>query len=156
MRLTKAVLIAIILLSLLGSIDAGYAVYQHYSADSDAPCNVNELVNCSAVNQSVYSEMWGIPVAGVGLAGYIFFAAICGMMLSGRYLGGWTVWLLLAAALFGLVFSAYLTYIEIFVLGAVCPMCVISMAVVTAIAIIAFAGAYNARRRRLRPAAQPE
>ncbi|GBE57809.1 vitamin K epoxide reductase family protein [bacterium BMS3Abin01] len=156
MRLSKAVLIAIILLALLGSIDAGYAVYQHYSVDSDAPCNVNELVNCTAVNQSVYSEMWGMPVAGVGLAGYIFFAAICGLMLTGRYLGGWTVWLLLAAALFAFVFSAYLTYIEIFVLGAVCPMCVISMAVVTAIFIIALAGAFNARRRGLRPSALPE
>ncbi len=154
--LSKPVLIAIIILALLGVLDTSYSIYQHYNTSGDAACNINATVNCDVVNQSVYSEMSGVPVAGIGLAGYLFFIAVCSLMLSGRYLGGWTLPLLLTAALFAFVYSLALTYIEFFILKAVCPMCVISMTLVTTITLLAYADAVKSSRSRsggLRPRA---
>ena len=146
--LPKSILITIIALALLGVLDTGYSIYQHYNTEGDAACNISATVNCDAVNQSVYSEMSGIPVAAIGMAGYIFFVGICGLMLAGRDLGGWSLPLLLTAALFALVYSAALTYIEFFVLEAVCPMCVISMTLITIITLLAYGGAIRSRPAR--------
>lgn len=88
----------------------------------------------------------GVPVAGVGLAGYLFFTMISGVMLAGNDLKGLALPLLLAAAGFAFLYSAYLTYIELFILKAVCPMCVISMTLVTLIAVVAFMGTFSARK----------
>lgn len=146
--ISRSVLIAIILLSLLGVLDTSYSIYQHYNTEGDAACNISATVNCDTVNQSVYSEMSGIPVAGIGMAGYLFFIGICGLMLAGRDLGGWALPLLLTAALFAFTYSLALTYIEFFILEAVCPMCVISMTLVTVITLLSFSGALRARSGR--------
>lgn len=146
--LSRPILIAIIALALLGVLDTTYSVYQHYNTEGDAACNINETVNCDIVNQSIYSEMSGIPVAVVGLTGYVFFIAIGGLMLAGKDLGGWALPALLTAALFAFVYSAALTYIEFFILRAVCPMCVISLTLVTAVTLLAYGGAIRARPGR--------
>lgn len=146
--LARPILIALIVLALLGVLDTSYSVYQHYNTEGDAACNINETVNCDVVNQSVYSEMSGIPVAGIGMAGYLFFIAICGLMLAGKNLNGWALPLLLTAVLFAFVYSAALSYIEFYILEAVCPMCVISMTLVTIITLLAFGGAIRSRPGR--------
>lgn len=144
--MAKKFLIVILILSLLGMIDSGYAVYQHYQTSGEAMCNVSETINCDVVNHSVYSDISGVPVAGIGLAGYIFFALICFLLFAGIDFKGFAVPTMLVAALFSIVYSAGLTFIEVYELEAVCPMCIISLVLVTGITITAFAGALRSRR----------
>ncbi len=149
---SRLVLAAVIVIAVVGMLDSAYAAYQHYAVPGESACDFNVTVNCDVVNQSEYSEVAGVPVAFIGLAGYLFFAAVAGMALAWprfRRRGGYLV---LLAALPALAYSLYLTYIEIFVLGAVCPMCMLSLALVTTITVLAAWGAVRDRRAGAGPA----
>jgi len=105
-------------------------------------------VNCSTVNQSVYSEFLGIPVAGLGLTGYVLIGAMAGLMVTERGSAKMLAMSLSLLALVALAISLALTYIEVFILGAVCPLCVLSLALVTGITVLAMvAGARTLRAR---------
>jgi uncharacterized membrane protein len=138
--LSRALLITVIILSLIGLADSGYAIHQHYAPAGESACNVSATVNCDTVNQSEYSELFGIPVAAIGAAGYLIFIALSAMLLYGFRFNGLTLLALLGSVLFGLAYSLYLTYVEIYVLGAVCPMCIISLTLLFAINAVVVAG----------------
>jgi len=80
------------------------------------------LAGCDTVNSSIYSELLGVPVA---LFGALASAAVLGAAVWWWIRGA--RWALLAAYLIGLAslpFLAYLTYLELFVIGAICVWCV--------------------------------
>jgi len=146
----KVLLVIIIVIALLGVADSSYALKQHYAPADTSACDINETVNCSTVNQSVYSEFLGIPVAGLGLTGYVLIGTIAGLMVAER---GSTKLLAMSLSLLTLValaISLALTYIEVFILGAVCPLCVLSLALVTGITVLTLLT--GARTLRARPA----
>ena len=92
--------------------------------------------NCEAVNNSSYSTLAGIPIALLGAAAYL---TILGLMALEALRPGSAEAACLASfgtALAGTLYSAYLTYIELFVLHEVCPYCVISAVCVTIIFIL--------------------
>ncbi|MHB8791759.1 MAG: vitamin K epoxide reductase family protein [Thermoleophilia bacterium] len=125
----------IIILAVLGIADSSYALNQHYAPPQTSSCDVNETVSCTAINQSEYSVFMGVPVAGIGIAGYLLIAGLAIAMMAGfhRRLAGW---LLLAMAIPALAFSLWLTWVEVFVLEAVCPLCVLSLLVISAITVL--------------------
>ncbi|MBM3123198.1 MAG: vitamin K epoxide reductase family protein, partial [Chloroflexi bacterium] len=92
--------------------------------------------DCESVNSSRYAEIAGIPVALLGALGYLavlaFLVAECWLprQIENLHLAVFGI------ALIGTLYSAYLTYIEVAVLRAVCPYCVISAVAMTAIFII--------------------
>lgn len=91
--------------------------------------------NCEVVNTSIYSELLGIPVALLGALTYISLIVLSALIwkdLLAEYarLGRF----FLAAV--GVAFSAYLTYIELFVLHEICPWCVLSATLISLIAIL--------------------
>jgi len=151
----KIILVAIILLAFVGIADASYALYQHYAPPDTSSCDVNETVSCTAVNQSEYSMLYGVPVAGMGIAGYVVIAILATAAMapfaSQRTIG----WLLLLASLAALAFSLWLTWIELFVLNAVCPLCVLSLSLIAAITVLSIAVILMGRRdtgpQRLEP-----
>jgi len=134
----KVVLAIIIVLSVLGIVDAGYALNQHYAPPASSSCDFNETVSCTAVNQSEYSVLLGLPVAGLGIAGYALIVALSTAAIfvgfRWRRIFGW---LLLALAAGALLFSLWLTWVEIFILKAVCPLCVISLTLIATITLLA-------------------
>ncbi|MCL4473432.1 MAG: vitamin K epoxide reductase family protein [Actinobacteria bacterium] len=142
----KAILTIIIILTLAGIIDSGYALQRHYSTAESSSCDFNATVSCTAVNQSQFSEVAGIPVAGLGVAGYMVMGAVAGLMLAGKGPQGIMGQGLVMLALVALAISLALTYIEVFVLGAVCPLCVISLLIVTAITVLAIVAAVSRGR----------
>jgi len=93
--------------------------------------------DCSTVNASRYSEVNGIPVAAIGFLGY---AAILSVHLfenrSSFFKKNGTL-IIFGMALTGFIFSMWLVYVEIALLKAICPFCVISQAAMTLIFIIA-------------------
>jgi len=105
-----------------GLIVAGYLTYVEMGAH-EAVCGL--VGDCNAVQQSDYARLFGVvPVGAVGLAGY---AALLLAWLWGKITGARlaSVFLLLFAEI-GVVFSAYLTFLEPFVIGATCMWCLTS------------------------------
>lgn len=131
----------LIALSLLGVAIAGYLSWVALDPDTEAACS--GVGDCRAVQDSAYAEVAGIPVALLGFAMYAALAALCMVRRLGPWRGGQAaeppvlgVWCF-ALALSGTAFSAYLTYLELFVIEAICIWCVASAALVTAIALLA-------------------
>ena len=95
----------------------------------DAMCLGNG--GCSTVNASPYSEIYGIPVAAVGFIGYL--AIIVTLILENHvsFFGENGPLLEFGMGLAGVVYSAYLTYLEFYVIHAVCPFCVASAIAIT-------------------------
>jgi uncharacterized membrane protein len=117
-------------LSILGIIVSALALREHYRTEGDSPCSINERWDCGIVNHSPYAMVrgTGIPVAVLGIAGYLLMAA-----LSWRRMYRW----LLAAALAGFAYSLYLANIEAHVLGVWCIYCVISLGIISIISFLA-------------------
>lgn len=113
-------------LALLGAAVAGYLTWVHY-ADLEPIC-AGGGGGCERVQNSSYAELAGVPVALIGLAGY---AAIMGSLAlpgeAGRLSGA-------LLALVGFGFSAYLTYVELFEIEAICQWCVVSALLMTLLA----------------------
>jgi uncharacterized membrane protein len=124
---TQRLRTAAIVIAAAGVAVAGYLTWIHYG-EIDPVC-VGGGGGCERVQASEYSELAGVPVALLGLVTY---AAILVLLLLPRLRG-----VLPAAgiALVAFAFSAYLTYLELFVIDAICQWCVASAVIATALAI---------------------
>jgi vitamin-K-epoxide reductase (warfarin-sensitive) len=114
-------------LAALGVIVSSLALREHYRTYGDSPCSINEHWDCGVVNHSPYAMLSGIPVAVVGIAGYILMAALA-FLRSYR--------LLLVPTFAGLAFSLYLANIEANVLGVWCIYCVISLGIISLMSLL--------------------
>jgi uncharacterized membrane protein len=112
-----------IVLAVLGLGIASYVTYVHYAGIKPA-CTAGE--SCTKVQTSVYSELAGVPVALMGLIGYV---AILATLLAPE--GENSRFATLVLTLGGFGFSAYLTYRELFSIHAICEWCVTSAVVMT-------------------------
>jgi uncharacterized membrane protein len=124
----RAVGIALGALAGVGAAIAGYLTWVHYSG-AEPLCLAGG--GCERVQESRYAELAGVPVAVIGLAGYL---AILGS-LAVRRDGARLVTAFMAFV--GFAFSAYLTYVELFTIEAICQWCVASAVVMTSIAVLA-------------------
>ena len=125
---------SIVILSILGAIDSLYLLIYKLTGNNQM-CLGNG--GCHNVNFSSYSEIYGIPVSALGLAAYI---AIVVVILLERHLslaeenGPLVVF---GMSLVGVAFSAYLTYLEFYIIHSVCPFCVASAIIITLIFVLA-------------------
>ena len=118
----------LLVLALVGIGIAGYLTYIHYQG-LDPVCAVGQ--GCEKVQNSKYAKVSGVPVPLIGLIGYV--AIFASLLLRGELARLATA----GMAYIGLVFSAYLTYLELFEIDAICQWCVGSAVVMTLIAIFA-------------------
>ena len=120
----------IVILTVLGAVDAVYLIIYKLTGNNQM-CLGNG--GCHDVNFSPYSEIYGIPVAVFGLAAYL--AILCILILEARLKtakeNGPLV--IFGISLGGVAFTAYLTYLEIYVIHAICPFCVASAVIITLI-----------------------
>jgi uncharacterized membrane protein len=126
---------AAIALAAAGLLVAAYLTFTHVT-ESNFLCS--ETGGCNTVRSSRYSELVGIPVALLGLIGY---GAILGLLVY-ENAGGARAAAFTSLATFGLtsigaLYSAYLTYLELFVIGAICPYCAASAIIMLALFAIA-------------------
>jgi uncharacterized membrane protein len=125
----KALRAASALVALIGLGIATYLTIVHYAGGSPV-CAIAH--GCEVVQKSDYASVAGIPVAVLGLAGYV--AILASLTRDGENARTATAFLALA----GLGFSAWLTYVEVGVLNAICIWCVgsaICMAVLAALSV---------------------
>jgi vitamin-K-epoxide reductase (warfarin-sensitive) len=116
----------LVVLAVVGIASSALALREHYRTDT-SPCSINDRWDCGIVNHSPYAMLGGVPVAVIGIAGYLLLAALA---LQRAYR------LMLAAALAGLGFSLYLARIEARVLGVWCIYCVISLGVISLLSLL--------------------
>jgi uncharacterized membrane protein len=107
---------------------AGYLTWVHY-AGLDPVC-VGGGGGCERVQSSSYADLGGVPVALVGLLGYAAVGATLFVDGERARLAG------AALSLVGFGFSAYLTYLELAVIDAVCQWCVASAVLMTGLAVV--------------------
>jgi vitamin-K-epoxide reductase (warfarin-sensitive) len=127
----------LVFLTVLGFIASGLALREHYRTDA-SPCSINERWDCGIVNHSPFAVLAGIPVASIGMAGYVLLAALA---LKRAYR------LFLAAALAGLSFSLYLAHVEAHILGVWCVYCVASLAAISLLTLLSLGTIVASRTR---------
>jgi uncharacterized membrane protein len=121
--------ITMIALTTIGLGVASYLTYVHYSGV--APICSSKVNTCNQVQKSRYSELAGVPVALIGLIGYIL---ILGSLLARE--GERARFVTTGLTLGGFGFSAYLTYRELFTLHKICEWCVSSAVIVTVLMVL--------------------
>ena len=114
---------AMIVLAVVGVGVAAYLTYIHY-AGINPVCTAGQ--SCVKVQTSVWSKVAGVPVALIGLLGYI---GILGSLLAPDREE--TRLATLGLTLIGFAFSMYLTYRELFSIHAICEWCASSAVILT-------------------------
>jgi uncharacterized membrane protein len=114
----------LLVLAALGFLISAYLTWTHFAGLTPVCTGSGE--GCETVQSSRYATILGVPVALLGLAAYggLIFSALL-WSEAGVYLG-------FLISLVGTLFSAYLTYLEFFVIGAVCQWCLASAALMPA------------------------
>jgi vitamin-K-epoxide reductase (warfarin-sensitive) len=118
----------LVILAVCGIAVSTLALREHYREEGDSPCSINERWDCGIVNKSPYAMIGPIPVAVIGIAGYLLLG-----VLSFRRAYA----LVLAFTLPALAFSLYLAHIESRILGVWCIYCVASLGLISVITLLA-------------------
>jgi vitamin-K-epoxide reductase (warfarin-sensitive) len=121
------------LLATGGIVVSLVSLYHHYGTSKSSYCDFGSSFNCDIVNRSIYSVVLGVPVALIGALGYTVL-----LMLSTFYRAKAEAGvMLLLGSLAGSAFALYLTYVEKFVLAVWCVLCLSSLGLIFAIALLA-------------------
>ena len=127
------VLLVISLLAVVGMALSAVSLKNHYGGEKTEYCDLGENFNCDVVNRSVYSHIGPVPVAAIGLVGYAALFALSRLRGRGAQV------LMLLGALAGLALALRLTYIEAYVLGVWCILCLGSLAAIVGITALSVA-----------------
>ncbi len=131
------------LLALAGIVISSLALRLHYFTGT-APCDINDRWDCGIVNHSSFSVVYHVPVAAIGIAGYLLIGCLSFARLR---------FATFLAASLGFLFAFRLSMIEQYGLGVWCLFCAISQALIGAILLLSlgwFAAEYFALRRAAR------
>lgn len=126
------VLLLISLLASGGAVVSSVSLFHHYGTSATSYCDIGENFNCDIVNRSTYSTIFGVPVALIGIVGYLGLLALTTLYRR----QAWLPATLATVSLAGLSFALYLTYIEGFVLAAWCILCLSSLVLIFSITVL--------------------
>jgi uncharacterized membrane protein len=125
----RRVFVAIAVLALAGIVVSSVSLHHHYGTSATSYCDFGESFNCDIVNRSIYSTILGVPDALIGIVGYAALLALATVYRAKSEAPA----MLLIAAVAGLSFALYLTYIEAFVLATWCILCLTSLTLIVLI-----------------------
>lgn len=138
-------MMALILLSLVGVADAGYLLWSHRRVAADAAGSAGSAFcpakGCDIVNQGEYAEVRGIPLAAIGLAGYLTILGLS-LLATIRRDRRATQAILMVSGI-GVIVSVHLVYLQIAVIKAICPYCVISASTMVSIFVLSIVSLWN-------------
>ena len=118
-------------LTIPGIMIAAYLTWTHIS-NTGIYC-VGGSAGCDIVQESRYSAVAGVPVALIGLMGYLVILTVLILEETQEPLSQNGPLLAFAFTLIGFLYSAYLTYLELFVIHSICQYCVASAVIMTVI-----------------------
>ncbi|MFY9907814.1 MAG: vitamin K epoxide reductase family protein [Terriglobales bacterium] len=116
----------LIVLAVFGVIASSLALREHYRTDA-SPCSINERWDCGIVNHSPYAMLHGIPVAVIGIAGYLLLGVLAALRAY-----AWMLPFVMGA----FAFAVHLADVESMVLGVWCIYCVISLGIITLLTLL--------------------
>jgi uncharacterized membrane protein len=137
----KTLRMLVVFLAVLGAVVSALALQVHYSNKLE-PCDINAHWDCGIVNHSRYSAIAGVPVAAVGIVGYLLIGLLA--LLRKR---DWT----LAAAVAGFCYALYLSHVEDSILQVWCLYCVISQCTIGLIVVFAAILLASSRKQQSTP-----
>ncbi len=108
------------------------SLQRHYATSKTAYCDIGATFDCDLVNRSSYSSILGVPVALIGMLGYAALAGLATLCRTRRR----TPALLLWSAAAGLLFALCLTYVEGWVLGVWCILCLCSLCFIATMTVL--------------------
>ncbi len=123
------ILVTAAVVSVIGVLVASTLSYVHSQIDAlgdsyTSFCNVNSSINCDKVLSSPFAKLFGIPVAWLGLVGYLALAALFGHAAAASGEASLRSLRLATLGVIGSVaFSAYMAVVSVFVLGTICLLC---------------------------------
>jgi len=132
----------IAILAVAGVVVSVLALQVHYSTGTE-PCSINERWDCGVVNHSPFAMMGRVPVAAIGILGYL---ALAGLALARKR------FILLLTVFAAFCFALRLTFIEEYALMVWCLYCVISQAIISLILLLSvgwFAQEYIGLKRAI-------
>ena len=128
-------------LGALGIMVSGYLTVKRLSGGSLA---CTRWAQCDVVNSSPYATIGGVPVAFIGLAGYLVLFGLAAVAVQAQEVRRrQALWASFILSVGGLLFSIYLTYLELYVIQALCSWCVASAIIILLLALV---GGLNLRR----------
>ncbi|HVP22014.1 MAG TPA: vitamin K epoxide reductase family protein [Anaerolineaceae bacterium] len=112
------------IIGILGLADSVYLTILKLTSN-ESMC-IKGVGDCWTVNSSIYSQIFGIPISAIGALAYLAF--ILAVLLEDRseFFRIYSVYMMFGITLIGVLYSAYLTYLEIAIIRAVCPLCIFS------------------------------
>lgn len=119
----------LVVLAVAGIVVSALVLREHYRTDA-SPCSINERWDCGIVNHSPYAVFWKVPVAVIGMGGYLLLA-----LLAFRKAYAWMLPFVTGAQ----VFAIHLADVENYVLGVWCIYCVISLGIITLLTLLVIA-----------------
>lgn len=124
---------------LAGGVLSAVSLHNHYSKSATEYCDLSATFNCDLVNRSAYARVFDVPVALVGILGYVLLFTLS--LSPGRILAV----IRFLASLVGLAFAIYLAYVEAYILAMWCLLCIGSLVAISAITLLAGIGLRPAR-----------
>jgi len=116
------------MLALIGVFVSTYLTLYKFGYIGSLQCAVG---SCETVNTSRWATFFGLPVAAWGLGFYVSALALVVVGIQERYADSRALSLALVALTgWGVLFSGWLTYLELFVIDAICIWCVTSAVIV--------------------------
>ncbi len=137
-------LVLIAVLAVAGVAVSSISLAHHYSTSTTSFCDFGENFNCDIVNKSEYSSILGVPVALIGILGYLALLALATIYRRREDAPA----ILFGAAAAGLVFALYLTYVEAFILTVWCVLCLSSLFLIFGITVLSGISFLQQRRTR--------
>lgn len=131
----RTLMTVIAVLAVIGVAVSSVSLVHHYGTSKSSFCDLSETVNCDIVNRSEYSTLLGVPVAVIGILGYLALLILATFYRQHSSAPRLLFW----GAIAGLGFALYLTYIEGFVLFTWCILCLSSLGTIFVITVLAFA-----------------
>lgn len=124
----ERVRVSVVVLTVVGLVISAYMAYIELTAN---PAVCGAIGDCNAVQQSEYAFIMGVPIGVIGLVGYVCMLGLSLMVIFAPivYRSGFVIMLQIFVIIAG-IFTIYLTFLEPFVIGAVCTWCLLSALVV--------------------------
>ena len=116
----------LVVLAIFGIVVSALALREHYRTDA-SPCSINERWDCGIVNKSPYAMFWKVPVAVIGMGGYLLLG-----LLAIRRAYAW----MLPFVTVAFAFAIHLADVESMVLEVWCIYCVISLGIITLFTVL--------------------
>lgn len=124
-------------LKVLTIVGISISLYLTYAKLTSSPL-LCAFGSCEKVQNSIYSQVFGIPIAAFGIVYYFILYIL--LEKNNKYARYWLIW--------GIIYSTYLTYLEIFVIKAICGWCVLSFANIILIYALHYFGSRRAKTQK--------